>query len=155
MKHFLIWYYQLTKYQDQNFTSPDVKGSVFLKFSFGTSWCHKFSCSMWINEKLKAIRLCLINNTDDFPLYYFKLVEFVAIINLALITWSTPFNIHLANLFRNRKTWSIFSLLILKGYKAIIHSQTSFSFFKMSRFPFLQFTFVLSYPNSSNFFIKH
>ena len=27
---------QLTKYQDQNFTSPDIKESVFLKSSLGT-----------------------------------------------------------------------------------------------------------------------
>ena len=28
--------YQLTKYQDQNFTSPDIKESAFLKSSLGT-----------------------------------------------------------------------------------------------------------------------
>ena len=33
--------YQLTKYQDENFTSPDIKKSVFLKSSLGTLRCHK------------------------------------------------------------------------------------------------------------------
>ena len=33
--------YQLTKYQDQNFTLPDIKQSVFLKSSLGT-WTLEF-----------------------------------------------------------------------------------------------------------------
>ena len=36
-EHFLyIILYQLTKHQEQNFTSPDIKESVFLKSSLGT-----------------------------------------------------------------------------------------------------------------------
>ena len=30
-------------YQDQNFNSPDIKESAFLKSSLGTYWCHKLS----------------------------------------------------------------------------------------------------------------
>ena len=30
MSEHIWWYYQLTKYQDQNFTSPDIKESVLL-----------------------------------------------------------------------------------------------------------------------------
>ena len=47
IKIFLIWYYQLTKYQDQNFTSPDIKESVFLKSSSDAWWYNKLSCLNW------------------------------------------------------------------------------------------------------------
>ena len=33
--------HQRTKYQDQNFSSPDIKELVFLKSKLDTWWCHK------------------------------------------------------------------------------------------------------------------
>ena len=41
--------YQLTWYQDQNFTSPDIKESAFLKPSSGIRWCHKVLSLLSIN----------------------------------------------------------------------------------------------------------
>ena len=63
------------------------------------------------------------------------------------------------NLLRTTEiTWPIFSLLILKEYKAIIHSQTSFGSFKISIFCsgllFSRSKFLLCYPNSSTSFYK-
>ena len=43
MKIFLILYYLLTKYQDQNFNSLDIKDSVFWKSSLDIWWSHKLS----------------------------------------------------------------------------------------------------------------
>ena len=46
---FFIILNPLTKHQDQNFTSPDIKESTFLKFSLGTYWCHKLQYLSSIN----------------------------------------------------------------------------------------------------------
>ena len=40
---------QLTKYQDQNFTLPDIKEPVFLTSSLGTWACHKLENLSSIN----------------------------------------------------------------------------------------------------------
>ena len=44
IKNFLIWHYQLTRHQDQNLYSPDIKESVFLKSNSDTWWYHKLLC---------------------------------------------------------------------------------------------------------------
>ena len=41
--------YQLTRYQDQNFASPDIKESAFLKPSSGIRWCCKLLSLLSIN----------------------------------------------------------------------------------------------------------
>ena len=130
MKIFLVWSYQLIKYQDQSFTSPNIKESVLLTSSSDTWWCHKLSCSKLIN-------------------HFFFFFLFQQKTKLSFF----------GNLLRTTEiTWSIFSLLILKEYKEIIHSQTSYGSFKISAFyPSLLFSrikFFLCYPNSLTPFFK-
>ena len=124
---------------------------MFLKSSSGAWWCHNLSCALQFNKKLKTIWLFFVNNVEDFSLYYFKSV--LPLINPALIPPDHNLSIsYFTYLLRTTEiTWPIFSLLILKEYKAITHSQTTFGFFNIcsscSSPLFSQIEILLDCPN--------
>ena len=98
---------QLTKYQNQNFTSPDTKESVYLKSSLGTQRCNKLQNLLSFNffykisngqERKKEVKseAQRFDNLEDKRIFFRKtksIFEFFRSFILIAIV-DTSFNCH-------------------------------------------------------------